>query len=109
MSAVLVLCTAPDSGATEEMVRRLVSEGLVACGNIVSDVNSIYRWKGAVEAAAEALIVFKTTEAAWPRLKQRLPELHPYDLPELLMLKVSDGLAPYLNWVEESTTLAEKA
>jgi periplasmic divalent cation tolerance protein len=106
MSAVIVFCTAPDSGATEEMVRKLVEEGLVACGNIVPDVNSIYRWKGKLEAAAEALIIFKTTEAAWPRLKLRLPELHPYDVPELLMLKVADGLTPYLNWVKESTTPA---
>jgi periplasmic divalent cation tolerance protein len=107
MSTVIVLCTAPDSGATEEMVRKLVEEGVVACGNIVPDVNSIYRWKGNVEAAAEALIIFKTTEVSWPRLMQRLPELHPYDVPELLLLKVADGLAPYLNWVEESTAVRD--
>lgn len=109
MSAVIVLCTAPDSDATEEMVRTLVNEGVVACGNIVADVNSIYRWKGNLEAAAEALIIFKTTEASWPRLKQRLPELHPYDVPELLLLKVADGLASYLKWVEESTAVPDQA
>jgi periplasmic divalent cation tolerance protein len=108
MAAVVVLCTAPDSGGTEEMVRTLVEEGVVACGNIVPDVNSIYRWKGAVEAAAEALIIFKTTEASWPRLKQRLTELHPYDVPELLLFKVADGLPAYMSWVEESTAVPDK-
>ncbi len=103
MSARLALCTAPDSGATRTLVRTLVEERLVACGNIVPGITSIYRWQGAVEEAAEALIVFKTTTEAWPRLKERLAQLHPYEVPELLLLGLEDGYAPYLDWVEEST------
>jgi periplasmic divalent cation tolerance protein len=96
----IVLCTAPLAGV-REFVRKLVEERLVACGNIVQ-VSSIYRWKGAVETEAEALIIFKTTTAAWPRLKERVPQLHPYDVPELLLLGIVDGNESYLQWVQES-------
>jgi periplasmic divalent cation tolerance protein len=84
-------------------VRTLVEERIVACGNILPGVDSIYRWQGAVSEEPEVLIVFKTSAAAWPRLQERLPELHPYDTPELLLVSVADGLAPYLQWVTEST------
>ena len=103
MAVRLVLCTAPDSAATRELVSTLVAERLVACGNIIPGVTSIYRWQGAIEQAGEALIVFKTTEEAWPRLRERVQQLHPYDVPELLLLDLADGHVPYLNWVEEST------
>jgi periplasmic divalent cation tolerance protein len=103
MSVRLVLCTAPDSPATRQLVRTLVEERLVACGNIVSGVTSLYRWLGEVEQASEALIIFKTTVQAWPRLKERIVELHPYEVPELLLVNVEDGTAPYLEWVSRST------
>ena len=80
----------------------------MACGNIVTGVNSIYRWQGAVNEESEVLIVFKTTAAAWPRLRARLPQLHPYETPELLLVSVADGLAPYLEWVSESTELVHE-
>ena len=101
----VVLCTAPLS-AGPELVRTLVEEKLVACGNIVP-VSSIYRWQGQIEAADEALIIFKTTAKAWPRLKQRVSQLHPYEVPELLLLGVVDGYEPYLRWVQESTVSHE--
>jgi periplasmic divalent cation tolerance protein len=97
----VVLCTAP-LAAGQQLVRTLVEERLVACGNIVA-VNSIYRWKDKIEAEDEVLIIFKTTTEAWPLLKQRVPQLHPYDVPELLLLGVVDGHEPYLQWVQEST------
>ncbi|MGH7469797.1 MAG: divalent-cation tolerance protein CutA [Longimicrobiales bacterium] len=102
MTTQLVLCTAPDTAATQQLVRTLVEERLVACGNIVRGITSIYRWQGAIDQADEALIIFKTTTEAWPRLKQRVVELHPYDVPELLMLSLDDGYKPYLDWVADS-------
>jgi periplasmic divalent cation tolerance protein len=101
----LALCTAPLAQA-DQLVRTLVEERLVACGNIVA-VRSLYRWQGNLEADEEALIIFKTTETAWPHLKSRVPELHPYDVPELLLLNVADGLEPYLDWVTQSTNRDE--
>ena len=98
---MIALSTAPDRGTAETIVRQLVTEGVVACGNIVPGVTSIYRWRGEVEAADEVLIVFKTTASGWIRLKERLPQLHPYEVPELLQIDVSDGHEPYLAWLRE--------
>lgn len=105
--ARVVLVTVPDEAVAESLVRRLVEERVVACGNILSGVTSIYRWKGAVQHEAECLIVFKTTAAAAERLVDRVPELHPYDVPEVLVLPVEDGHAPYLRWINDNVSVGE--
>jgi periplasmic divalent cation tolerance protein len=107
-TAHIALSTAPNELVARELVRTLVNERIVACGNIVPGVQSIYRWQGAVQEDSEVLIVFKTTAAAWPRLQQRLPELHPYDTPELLLLPITDGLSRYMHWLNESTEPADE-
>ncbi len=98
----VALVTAPDAGAAEALVQALVEEGVAACGNIVPGVVSIYRWQGQVERAAEVLVVLKTTAAAVPRLLERVPALHPYEVPEVLVLPVAAGHQPYLAWVAGS-------
>lgn len=100
--ARVVLVTTPDEASAESLVRSLVEEGVVACGNIVSGVRSIYRWQGRVENSTEALVVFKTTAEGAARLARRVPALHPYDVPEVLVLPVEGGHRPYLDWIEES-------
>lgn len=102
--ARVVLVTAPDEAVAESLVRRLVEERVVACGNIVAGVRSIFRWEGAVEHESECLIVFKTTAAAAQRLMARVPELHPYDVPEILVLPVEAGHGPYLGWIDENVS-----
>lgn len=101
-TARVVLVTAPDAGAAESLVRRLVEEGVVACGNIVPGITSIYRWKGEVERETEVLVIFKTTAAGAAGLVRRVPELHPYDVPEVLVLPVEAGHPPYVQWIEEN-------
>ena len=98
----VVLMTAPSAEVAESLVRTLVDEELIACGNILPGVRSIYRWQGAVETETEALILGKTMAAQVPRLLRRVPELHPYEVPEILVLNVTDGFPPYLRWVETS-------
>ncbi len=100
--ARVVLVTAPSAESAESLVRRLVEERVVACGTVLPAVTSIYRWEGAVARESEALIIFKTTVAGAERLTARVPELHPYDVPEVLILPVEDGHAPYLEWVREN-------
>jgi periplasmic divalent cation tolerance protein len=101
-SVKVVLVTLPDAAAAESLVTRLVEERVVACGTVVPGLTSIYRWQGAVERAGEAMVVFKTTESGAARLVRRVPELHPYDVPEVLVLGVEAGHAPYLEWVVEN-------
>ncbi len=103
-TALVVLVTTPSAEVAAAIARTLVEERLAACGNVIPGVRSIYRWDGKVHDEAEALLVLKTEGRALPELKRRLPELHPYAVPELLALPVEDGLAPYLDWVAEGVT-----
>jgi periplasmic divalent cation tolerance protein len=100
--AVVVLITTPTSEAAAEIARALVEEGLAACGNVVPAIRSIYRWDGEIHDDAEALLVLKTERRLVGAMKERLPVLHPYQVPELLVLPVEDGLAPYLEWIAKS-------
>jgi len=100
--AMVVLVTAPSAEVAAAVARALVEEGLAACGSVVPGVRSIYRWKGAVQDDAEALLVLKTERRLLPALRERLPALHPYEVPELLALAVEDGLPAYLEWIAAS-------
>ena len=105
--ARVVLVTAPNAAVAESLVRRLVEEETVACGNVLPGITSIYRWKGAVEHETESLIVFKTTVKGAARLCERVPELHPYEVPEVLVLPVQAGHGPYLDWIADNVNDSE--
>lgn len=99
----VVLMTAPDVGVAGRVARALLDERLIACANVLPGVTSIYRWQGAVHTEAECLVVMKTGEVRVPRLLERAAALHPYDVPELLVLKVDGGLPEYCRWVLDET------
>ncbi|HEY6548530.1 MAG TPA: divalent-cation tolerance protein CutA [Vicinamibacteria bacterium] len=99
---VVVLSTVANLEDAERIAGALVGKGLAACVNVVPGVVSIYRWKGALQRDAELLLVIKTRSERLPALKEALTELHPYDVPEALALPVSDGLAPYLAWLDDA-------
>ena len=99
---VIVLTTFPADRDAEAFARTLVSERLAACVNVLPAMHSTYRWQGAVETATERQLVIKTEESRLDQLKKRLNDLHPYDVPELLVLTVVDGGDSYLRWVAES-------
>ena len=101
-TVVVLLVTTPSADVAAAIARTLVEEGLAACGNVVPGIRSIYRWEGKVQEDAEALLVIKTERRLVPELKLRLGELHPYQVPELLVLPVEDGLPAYLEWVSAS-------
>jgi periplasmic divalent cation tolerance protein len=105
-TVVVVLVTAPSADSAAAMARTLVEEGLAACGNVVPAIRSIYRWEGKIHDDAEAMLVLKTERRALPELKLRLQKLHPYQVPELLVIPVEDGLGPYLAWVAASVRRA---
>lgn len=102
---VVVLCTLPNPEKAAEIARVLVEEQLCACVNIVPAVRSIYRWQGAVQDDSEALAVIKTTRDAYDRVAQRIVQLHPYELPEVIALPLVAGHAPYLAWVAGGVTI----
>lgn len=99
----LVFVTCPDRVTAERIARALVEERLAACGNVLPDLVSIYRWEGAVETDAECLLLLKTRDGLLDPLSDRLHALHPYDVPELLAVEVERGAPAYLRWVVEET------
>ncbi|HSJ25586.1 MAG TPA: divalent-cation tolerance protein CutA [Longimicrobiales bacterium] len=98
----VVLVTAPSAEVAAALVTTVVEERLAACGNIVPGVVSIYRWQDAVQQDDEVLIVLKTAPAVTDRLMDRVRVLHPYDVPEIVVLPVSDVLPAYAQWVLDS-------
>lgn len=99
MDVLLALCTCPDEATAARIARVLVEERLAACVNRLPGVRSTYRWQGAVHDDAEVLLLIKTTRGRLPALRERLPALHPYELPELIAVEVTGGLPAYLDWV----------
>jgi periplasmic divalent cation tolerance protein len=100
--AVVVLTTVPADDRGEAIGQTLLDERLAACVSILPPMTSIYRWRGAVERETERQVIIKTTRARLPALQARLAALHPYELPEFIVLGVADGGAAYLKWIEES-------
>ena len=95
----LLLSNFPDADTARKAVRALVEERLIACGNLIPGVESIYEWKGALETSAEVMTVCKTTASRANAAQARLRALHPYEVPEILQLPVSGGWPDYLAWV----------
>lgn len=103
MSDVLVvLCTFPSPEQAREIGRTLVDRQLAACVNLIPAIESIYRWRGAVESATETLALFKTTAATWPEFEKTLTELHPYEVPEIIAVKPAEIAGTYARWVNEN-------
>ncbi len=98
----LAISTFPDAEIAGTIAQQLVTAQLAACANVLPGARSIYRWRGKVENASETIVLFKTTRARFAELQNRLKELHPYDVPEIVALPVVDGLPAYLAWVNES-------
>lgn len=99
----LACSTFPDVETARRIAHQLVTENLAACANIVPAIESIYRWQGKIENAQETLVFFKTTATRSAAFQDRLKSLHPYEVPEIICLRIADGLPEYLRWVSENT------
>jgi len=100
----IVLTTCGNDADASRIARALIERRLAACVNILPGVRSLYHWQGKVEEDAELLLVIKTTEAALEPLKTAVAEVHPYDVPELVVLAIEGGAASYLNWIAENVS-----
>lgn len=104
LDAVVVLCAVPADFDADRLATDLIQKSLAACVQLSPGITSIYRWQGAIERAAEKLIVIKTRASLFSRVESTIRSVHPYDVPEIIALPVSDGHAPYLAWIAEATT-----
>lgn len=100
---VLVLTTYPADGDSAAFARTLVDERLAACVSVLPPMQSFYRWKGAVDTASERQVLIKTKATQLAALEQRVQALHPYEVPEFLVLNIEAGSPAYLSWLNEST------
>jgi periplasmic divalent cation tolerance protein len=95
--------TMPDAEQAAALARALVDERLAACVNIVAGVRSIYQWEGRLQEDDEVLCLIKTRPAVFDQARQRILELHPYEVPEILAFSVDDGSPAYLEWLRQAT------
>ena len=101
--ALIVFVTFPDAEKARHVVRTLVEERLAACVNVHGPMTSTYRWKGAVECEAERQLFIKTTTARLAEIEARFRTIHPYELPELIVVRPESVSEAYGAWVRDST------
>jgi periplasmic divalent cation tolerance protein len=98
---LMVFTTFGNEDDAARVVRVLVEERLVACGNLLPQARSIYRWQGAISDEREVVVLMKTRKQDWTALLSRLHELHPYEVPECIAVRVAAGAPKYMAWLEE--------
>ena len=103
METLLVLTNCPDEATANTIALALVEEKFAACVNILPRVQSVYRWQGAVESASEIPLLIKSTVGRYAELEAAIRARHPYDVPEIIALPITQGLPAYLNWVATET------
>jgi len=104
----IVLCTCePGDGA--RLLTALLDDRLVAGGNIIPGLRSLYRWEGAIQDEPEELLVMETADDRVEAMTARLRALHPYEVPKIVTFDVKETLADYLQWVREMTRPAQGA
>ena len=103
MDVLLVLTNMPDRESAGRLASALIERRVAACVNVLADCTSVYRWQGKIETASEVPVLVKSTAAAYPALEQAIRALHPYELPEIIAVPLSNGLPAYLQWVAAET------
>jgi periplasmic divalent cation tolerance protein len=103
--AIIILTNLPDREAALKLGQDLVARRLAACVNVLAPCTSVYRWKGAVETAAEVPVLIKTRGARYAEVEAAIRELHPYELPEIIAVPAVRGLDEYLQWVSDETSI----
>lgn len=96
----LVYSTCPESGTyAQDISNNLITKKLAACVNVISNIDSIYRWKDQVEISQEKLLIIKTTLPLFDKIKNEILQTHPYECPEIIMVPIIDGLSNYMSWL----------
>ncbi len=99
---IIIITTVGKQTEAQIIARRLVTQRLAACVNILPRIHSIYWWEGAICEEEEIMIVIKTKSTCEDQVYQLIKSLHSYDLPELITLTIANGDEPYLNWLNVS-------
>ncbi|MBS0298588.1 MAG: divalent-cation tolerance protein CutA [Proteobacteria bacterium] len=107
MEAVLIFSNFPDEKSAVQLAEALIHQQLAACVNVLSPCASVYRWQGDVESAEEIPVLIKTQRQHYDRVEQLIKIMHPYELPEVIMVPITGGLPAYLQWLAAETPLSD--
>ena len=98
---LLILCTTPNKEEAERISRILLEKKIVACTNIISEVNSFFLWKRNLDNSKESLILIKTLDKLYNEVERVIKENHQYEIPEIISFRIERGSKDYLNWMDE--------
>ncbi len=102
--AILIITNFPDNKSASALARELVDTRLAACVNILPPCTSVYRWQDKTESAEELPVFIKTQQKHYNHVEQIINAMHPYELPEIIVVPVTGGLPAYLHWIIHETT-----
>lgn len=103
MESLLVMTHLPDAETAHRLAKYLISEHLAACVNILPPCRSVYRWQGVLESTEEVPLLAKTSADRYPAVETAIRTLHPYDLPDIVAIRIDRGLPAYLAWIDAET------
>lgn len=104
-TAEIILCTCPDKTTAEQIAHLLIDGNLAACVNIVPGIISIYKWQGKIESSDEHLLLIKSNDENYQAVETKIKAHHPYELPEIVAISITNGLPEYLNWIDSCLSL----
>jgi periplasmic divalent cation tolerance protein len=100
---ILVITNVPDASVAKSISHQLIEKRLAACINQLPGIRSVYRWNGVIEEADEVCLLIKTRQSHYAELEMTIKTLHPYEIPEIIVLPIINGLPSYFQWIENET------
>jgi periplasmic divalent cation tolerance protein len=100
---IVIFCTISSKNDAKKIAQELVQKKLAACVNIIEGLTSVYEWKNELCTENECLMIIKSKRALFEEIKKEIVSLHPYEVPEIISLPITDGLDTYLNWISKNT------
>lgn len=107
MEPILVITHFPDKTGAIALAEALIDRHLAACVNVLGPCTSVYRWQGQVESADEIPVLIKTQQQHYVQVEQLIKMMHPYELPEVIMVPIMGGLPAYLQWIAHETLIPD--
>lgn len=98
---ILVITTASSDLEAKKLGQALIENKLAACVNIIPSITSIFRWEEKISAESELIIIAKSHQKLFSKIKEKILSIHSYDIPEIISVPISDGSEEYLKWIEE--------
>jgi len=101
MQYIVVFVTTPNKKEAKKITSLLLDRHIIACANIIENIDSYFWWNGKKNRAKECLLIAKTTKSSFKKLIVLVKDIHPYDVPEIIAIPILTGYLPYLDWLKE--------